>query len=89
MYESFQKGYVAVDEGGDGGGSRTDIGVNECKKLCDQSHICFSFAYCTYDRSCWLKDKKIKTDNEPKKESSKSFPCTTYYHQCKAGRYLY
>ena len=84
MYNSFQGGYVAVDEGNGVGGYHSKT-QNECEALCDKTGNCKSFAYCEHGRSCWLKDKKVN-DNELKNRIG---TCTTYYHECNAGKYLY
>ena len=78
--KSFGKNRVAENEGNDIG-SKYGITIEECKTSCKQNNDCQSFAYCPTDKSCWLKDRLLKSS-----EMTKPSVCTSYFHTC--GKFL-
>ena len=79
-YGSMDKGTaekVVVDEGNNIG-TKHDVSLDECKKMCNQEKNCQSFAHCPgYFSTCYLKDKILAGH-----ETTKSVPgCTTYYQK--------
>ena len=81
----FNLKMVVDDEGNDVGPPNTKEieSLDECKKVCDESIECNSFAFCVdAEDTCILKDKILK-GSEP---SSYNDRCTTYYRTCNGKR---
>ena len=67
---------IAIDEGNTLE-SRDDTTVEECKAACRQTPDCKSFARCSFDNTCHLKDKSFDASYTDTKEHSGG--CATYF----------
>ena len=79
----FGTSRVVIDEGQDIGESIKNLDLNQCKKHCEETSGCRSFALCTGDRECYPKNK-VLYGNEATQWSTdhSSYECTTYYQSC-------
>ena len=74
--------HQVVKDEGNGLNFFTDKTLDECKKLCDKSRKCNSFAYCN-GKDCNM-NEKILTGSEP---TITRTDCTTYYKKCDDGNH--
>ena len=79
----FGTNLVVIDEGQDIGESIKNLDLNQCKKHCEETIGCRSFALCTEDRKCHPKNK-VLYGNEATQSSTyySTHECTTYYQSC-------
>ena len=74
-YCSFGSNIIANNEGRNIE-SRYDTTVEGCKEYCRQTSGCKSFAYCSWESSCHMKDKKLDASYSDTYEHG---GCETYY----------
>ena len=86
VFKMFGTNMVVIDEGQHIGESIKNVDLNQCKKHCEETTGCRSFALCNDPKTpkqCYPKNK-VLYGNEATQWTTyyTTYECTTYYQSC-------